>query len=131
FLTYDGGPRPGVVCTIHNLAFQGQFDRALLAGLGLPPQAFADDGVEYYGDIGFLKAGVRMADRITTVSPTYAAEICTPEGGMGMAGLLRGRSDRLQGILNGIDTTVWDPAADPAIAGTYDAARLEVRAGNK
>ena len=122
YLTYDGGSRPGVVMTIHNLAFQGQFDRRLLAALGLPPTSFTADGVEYYGDIGFLKAGLRLADRITTVSPTYAAEICTPEGGMGMDGLLRGRADRLSGILNGIDVKVWDPAADSRIAARYDAA---------
>ena len=122
YLTYDGGSRPGVVMTIHNLAFQGQFDRRLLAALGLPPTSFTADGVEYYGDIGFLKAGLRFADRITTVSPTYAAEICTPEGGMGMDGLLRGRADRLRGILNGIDVKVWDPAADDRIAARYDAA---------
>ena len=131
YLTYDGGPRPGVVCTIHNLAFQGQFDRRLLAELGLPPRAFTPDGVEYYGDIGFLKAGVRLADRITTVSPTYAAEICTPERGMGMDGLLHGRADRLSGILNGIDVGVWDPAADPLIGVSYDADNLAPRAGAK
>lgn len=131
YLTYDGGPRPGVVFTIHNLAFQGQFDRKLLADLGLPPHAFTADGVEYYGDIGFLKAGVRLADRITTVSPTYAAEICTAERGMGMDGLLHGRADRLSGILNGIDVETWNPAADPLIAAPYDAGRLDARAADK
>jgi len=131
YLTYDERPRPGVVFTIHNLAFQGQFDRALLADLGLPPRSFTPDGVEYYGDIGFLKAGVRLADRITTVSPTYAAEICTPERGMGMDGLLHGRADRLSGILNGIDVETWNPAADPLIAAPYDASRIDARAANK
>lgn len=131
YLTYDGGPRPGVVFTIHNLAFQGQFDRKLLADLGLPPHAFTAGGVEYYGDIGFLKAGVRLADRITTVSPTYAAEICTAERGMGMDGLLHGRADRLSGILNGIDVETWNPAADPLIAAPYDAGRLDARAADK
>jgi len=131
YLTYDGKPRPGVVFTIHNLAFQGQFDRTLLTDLGLPPQSFTPDGVEYYGDICFLKAGVRLADRITTVSPTYAAEICTPERGMGMDGLLHGRADRLSGILNGVDIETWNPATDPLIAAHYDASRLDVRAANK
>ncbi|MFC3070412.1 glycogen synthase GlgA [Phenylobacterium soli] len=131
YLHFDGGPRPGVVCTIHNLAFQGQFDRALLGRLGLGPEAFTPDGVEYYGDIGFLKAGVRLADRITTVSPTYAAEICTPQGGMGMDGLLRGRADRLSGIVNGVDTDVWDPAADPLIAAPFSATDLAGRAADK
>ena len=131
FLQYDAGPRPGTVCTIHNLAFQGQFDRRLLASLGLPAAAFTPDGVEYYGDVGFLKAAVRLSDRITTVSPTYAAEICTPDRGMGMGGLLHGRADRLTGILNGVDTVTWDPANDPLISAPYDAARLDDRAANK
>jgi starch synthase len=131
YLVYDGGPRPATVCTIHNLAFQGQFVRGLLGELGLPPHAFTPDGVEYYGDIGFLKAGVRLADRITTVSPTYAAEICTPKDGMGMDGLLHGRADRLTGILNGIDTLTWNPGTDPLIAETYTPETLDGRAANK
>jgi starch synthase len=117
--------------TVHNLAFQGQHDRRLLEALELPRQAYAQDGVEYYGDIGFLKAGLWLSDRITTVSPTYAAEICTPHAGMGMDGLLRGRSDSLEGILNGIDTQVWNPATDPLIAARYDAGAIEDRALNK
>jgi starch synthase len=117
--------------SVHNLAFQGQFDRALLSNLGLPPESFTPDGVEYYGDIGFLKAGLRLADRLTTVSPTYAAEICTREGGMGLEGLLRGRADRLTGILNGVDTEVWNPATDPLIAAPYDIDDLTGRAANR
>jgi starch synthase len=117
--------------TVHNLAFQGRFDRALLPALALPPAAFSLDGVEYFGGVGYLKAGLRLSDRITTVSPTYAAEICTPEGGMGLDGLLRGRADRLSGILNGIDVTVWDPAHDPLIATPYDRKKLAARAANK
>jgi starch synthase len=89
------------------------------------------DGVEYYGSIGFLKAGLLFADRITTVSPTYAKEIQSDEGGMGLGGLLRGRAGHLSGILNGIDISVWNPATDPAIAGRYDADRLADRAANK
>ncbi|HUO23553.1 MAG TPA: glycogen synthase GlgA [Caulobacteraceae bacterium] len=131
FLHFGGGPRPAVVATIHNLAFQGQFDRRLLAGLGLPPQAYTADGVEYYGDIGFLKAALRLSDWITTVSPTYAAEICTLEGGMGLQGLLRGRSDRLSGILNGIDIEVWNPAADPLLAAPFSAHDIGARAADK
>ena len=131
YLHYDPAPRPATVMTVHNLAFQGQFDRRLLAQLGLPPAAFTADGVEYYGDIGFLKGGLRLSDRITTVSPTYAAEICTPEDGMGMDGLLRGRADLLRGILNGIDVKVWDPAADPLLAARFDAGDLGARAVNK
>ncbi|MDR3510302.1 MAG: glycogen synthase GlgA [Caulobacteraceae bacterium] len=131
YLTYDRGRRPGAVMTVHNLAFQGQFDPRLLHALGLPAAAFTHDGVEYYGDIGFLKAGLRLSDRITTVSPTYAAEICTADGGMGLDGLLRGRADRLSGILNGIDVKVWNPASDPLIAAPFDAGDLDARAANK
>ena len=131
YLQYDRLPRPATVMTVHNLAFQGQFDRRLLTQLGLPPRAFTADGIEYYGDIGFLKAGIRLSDRITTVSPTYAAEICTPEGGMGMDGLLRGRADLLRGVLNGIDVKVWNPATDPLIAANFGADDLQARSPNK
>jgi starch synthase len=131
YLAYDGGPLPGMVFTVHNLAFQGRFSQSLLGRLGLPARALSVDGIEYYGGIGFLKAGLRLADRITTVSPTYAAEICTPDGGMGLDGLIRGRADRLTGILNGIDTTVWNPAADGLIAAPYDAGDTGPRALNK
>ncbi len=131
YLQYSDRPRPGTVMTVHNLAFQGQFPRELLATIGLPPQSFNMDGVEYYGSIGFLKAGLRFADRITTVSPTYALEIQQPQEGMGLDGLLRGRSDVLSGILNGIDTSVWNPTTDPHIASFFDADSLPKRALNK
>jgi starch synthase len=119
YLHYDSGPRPATVMTVHNLAFQGQFPRELLSSLGLPPSSFAIDGVEYYGSVGYLKAGLQFADRITTVSPTYAAEIRTSEGGMGLDGLLRARANVVSGILNGIDETVWNPATDPSIPARY------------
>ena len=125
------GRRARSVMTVHNMAFQGQFPASLLAPLGLPPGSFTVDGVEYYGAIGFLKAGLLFADRITTVSPTYAAEIRTPESGMGLDGLLRTRAAALSGILNGIDTSVWDPASDPMIATPYDADSTPARAANK
>ena len=131
YLHYEDRPRTGTVMTVHNLAYQGQFPRALLSEIGLPPDSFNIDGVEYYGSIGFLKAGLRFADRITTVSPTYALEIQRPQEGMGLDGLLRGRSDLLSGILNGIDTSVWNPATDPHIASRFDAVRLQKRAPNK
>jgi starch synthase len=131
YLHYRGGPRPGTVMTVHNLAFQGLFPAALLPSLGLPPAAFSIDGVEFHGRIGFLKAGLAFADRITTVSPTYAAEIRTPEGGMGLDGLLRSRASVLHGILNGIDDTVWNPAADKLIAAEFSLTRLRRRAANK
>src|SRR4030095_13491453 len=101
-LHYRGPPRPATVMTVHNLSFQGQFPRDLLARIGLPPNAYTIDGVEYHGTIGYLKAGLALADRITTVSPTYSVEIRTPEDGMGLDGLLRKRAGILTGILNGI-----------------------------
>ena len=131
YLHYAGGPRPATVMTVHNLAFQGQFPAGLLAALGLPPHAYAIDGVEYYQSIGFLKAGLQLADRLTTVSPSYALEIRTPSGGMGMDGLLRARADVLSGIINGIDDAVWNPAQDPHLAARFDIDRLTGRAANK
>ncbi|MBA1156463.1 glycogen synthase GlgA [Microvirga mediterraneensis] len=131
YLSLTGQPRPGTVFTIHNIAFQGIFPADLLFELGLPASVFTVDGVEYYGQIGFLKGGLQLADRITTVSPTYAKEIQTPEGGMGLDGLLRARSGIVSGILNGIDDTVWDPATDQHLALTYDRDSLERRAINK
>jgi starch synthase len=117
--------------TIHNLAFQGQFPTSLLRALGLPDNALSMAGVEYYDSIGYLKAGLYFADRITTVSPSYATEIRTREGGMGMDGLLRARADTLSGIANGIDTDVWNPGTDPAIPAQYSSRSLGRRARNK
>jgi starch synthase len=117
--------------TVHNLAFQGQFPRDLLAALKLPAASLSVEGVEYYGSIGFLKAGLTLADRITTVSPTYASEIRTPEGGMGLDGLLRRRADVLSGIINGIDVEIWDPANDPHLRSPYDVKRIAQRGANK
>jgi len=131
YLHYGGGARPRTVMTAHNLAFQGTFPRELLEPIGLPPSAFSVDGVEYYGSIGYLKAGLALADRITTVSPTYAAEIQTPETGMGLEGLLRHRAGVLSAILNGIDEDVWNPATDPWLASSFDARHLARRAPNK
>lgn len=131
YLAYDGRPRPGTVITVHNLAFQGQYPAELLAPLGLPPHAFAIDGVEYYGMIGFLKAALCLSDRITTVSPTYAAEILTPAHGMGLDGLLRTRSDVMAGIRNGIDDAIWDPATDKRIAAVYTVQSRAKRRLNK
>ena len=119
------------VMTIHNVAFQGNYDAQLLARLELPPSAFTIDGVEFYGRLSFLKGGIATADAVTTVSPTYAREIQTAELGHGMDGLLRHRRERLSGILNGIDTRVWDPASDARIARRYDADTLERKAANK
>jgi starch synthase len=125
------GSRPKTVMTVHNLAFQGQFPPALLAPLGLPAAAFTTAGLEYYGGLGFLKAGLYYADALTTVSPTYAMEIQTVEHGMGLDGLLRARAADLSGIVNGIDEVVWNPATDPHLVAGYDAERLEAKALNK
>ena len=139
YLHYSDRPRPATVMTVHNLAYQGVFPREMLAAIGLPPESFTIHGVEYYGKIGFLKAGLYFADRITTVSPTYASEILSGEGGMGLGGLLRERSCDLSAILNGVDTSVWDPATDPHIPGCFytdmpsgfESDILENRATNK
>ena len=130
YLRYDGADCPSVM-TVHNLAFQGQFPASIFAELGLPAAAFSIDGVEYYGGVGFLKAGLQAANVLTTVSPTYAQEIRTPEFGMGLDGLLNARAADLHGIVNGIDTAIWDPAGDGHLAQTYDSGTLERRRANK
>ena len=131
YLALAGGARPGTVLTVHNLAFQGIFPAGHLAELELPPDSFKTDGVEYFGRIGFLKSGLFYADRLTTVSPTYAREIQTSAQGMGLDGLLRTRATELVGITNGIDTTVWDPATDSLLAAPFDAEHPAGKAANK
>ncbi len=131
YLALDPRARPATVMTIHNLSFQGQMPAAWLGRLGLPAHAFAPSGVEYYGSVGFLKAGLYYADQLTTVSPTYAREIQGSLWGMGMEGLLRDRAGDLTGIVNGIDTGVWNPATDALIDPHYDAHTLERRGEHK
>jgi starch synthase len=131
YMHYSHRRQAGTVITVHNLAYQGKFPREMLEGLGLPPESFAMHGVEYYGTIGFLKAGLQFADRITTVSPTYAREIQSDESGMGLAGLLRDRAGALTGILNGIDVSVWNPADDPNIPARFSGGEPGPRAANK
>lgn len=131
YLAHQGGHRPRSVVTVHNLAFQGQYPADLFPSLGLPASAFAVDGVEYYGMVGYLKAGLHYADRITTVSPTYAREIMTAEGGMGLDGLLRARAGVVSGIVNGIDADIWNPATDAALGKPYDDKRLKGRETNR
>jgi len=121
---------PGVM-TIHNMAFQGWNPADIFPRLGLPPQAYALDGVEYHGGVGLLKAGLEAAAAITTVSPTYALEIREAEFGMGLEGLIRSRGDRVRGIVNGIDTSEWNPATDPALAANFTARTLAKRVANK
>jgi starch synthase len=131
YLHFAAGDKAATVMSIHNLAYQGIFPPHWTAELGLPAHAFQVNGVEYYGNLSFLKAGVYYADHLTTVSPTYATEIQHPDMGFGMHGLLAARRAHLTGILNGIDATVWDPAYDPLIPQRYDIERLELKARNK
>lgn len=122
--------KPHTVFTLHNLAYQGVFDRSTFERLGLPWSLWRADGLEYWGNMSFIKGGIVFADRITTVSPTYAREIQTPEFGYGLEGLLRHRKDALVGILNGIGSD-WDPAHDAALVTPYTAKDLSGKAENK
>jgi starch synthase len=131
YMRYTGLQHIPTVLTVHNLAFQGQFGAEIFRDLSLPPQAFTVDGLEYYGDVGFLKGGLRTAWAITTVSPSYAHEIATPEYGMGLEGLINARASDLVGIVNGIDTDVWNPQTDAYIARTYAPGSLKQRAANR
>ncbi|MBP1627297.1 MAG: starch synthase [Holophagaceae bacterium] len=121
YLNQEPGIRPQTLLTIHNLAYQGIYPGAWLPELWLEPKVFHMHGVEYYGQINFLKGGLQFADRISTVSPTYAREIQSPEFGEGLDGVLRFRQDALAGILNGVDEKVWDPATSPHLEVHYDA----------
>lgn len=121
-LLAQAGPNaPKSVFTIHNMAFQGNFPADALGQTGVRPDYFNSGDIEFFGQISFLKAGIRFADSLTTVSPTYAKEILTPEFGCGMDGLLRSRSSDLHGILNGVEYGLWDPAYDPFLPARYDA----------
>ncbi|MGE3782823.1 MAG: glycogen synthase GlgA [Alphaproteobacteria bacterium] len=111
YLRAEGAVVPSVF-TVHNIAYQGYFPAAFFTDLALPPNFFATDGVEFYGGLAFLKAGLFYADRLTTVSPTYAREIQTPAFGWGLDGLLRTRAAELTGILNGVDPSIWSPEND-------------------
>jgi starch synthase len=131
YMRYGGMASVPTVMTVHNLAFQGQFAASIFPDLGLPAEAMTLDGVEYYGGVGYLKAGLQAAWAITTVSPTYAQEIRTPEFGMGLDGLINLRSKDLHGIVNGIDVDVWNPETDPHLAASYSVRSLEARKANK
>ncbi len=113
------------VFTVHNLAYQGLFPMHDWPTLQLATRHMSPAGLEYHGQLNFMKAGLRYADLVTTVSPSYAGEIATPEFGCGLDGVIRGRGPAVVGILNGIDTVVWDPATDQALAARYDSRRLE------
>lgn len=112
------------VLTIHNLAYQGVFPAAQFPLTQLPPSAFGVEGLEFYGQVNCLKGGLIFADRLTTVSPTYAQDIQTPEFGCGLEGVLQRRREELTGILNGIATEEWDPQTDPHIVARYSASQV-------
>jgi starch synthase len=131
YLHFHKRPSPPTLLTIHNLAFQGVFPADVLTSLRLPASAMDVDGMEYWGSLSFLKAGLMWSTRLSTVSPTYAREILTPAEGMGFDGLLRQRANDLSGIANGIDTTVWDPATDPHLVEGYGLRRLAAKTRNK
>ncbi|WP_041793630.1 glycogen synthase GlgA [Pararhodospirillum photometricum] len=122
YLKAWGARHPPVLFTIHNLHYMGLFGTEILDLIGLPHWMRGIDGVEHHGLVSALKAGLQYAQAISTVSPTYADEIRSPEGGMGLDGLLRLRGDAVSGILNGIDAGIWDPVHDPCLAAPIDAA---------
>ncbi len=117
--------RPKRVFTIHNLAFGGHFSKEIYQSLKLPDTWWSPEGAEFYGGFSMLKAGLIYSDAITTVSPTYAKEICTSAFGYGMDGILSSRSYKLSGILNGIDEKVWDPSSDSYLPHHYSVDAIE------
>ncbi len=121
YLAYGGSGGVGSVMTVHNIAFQGWAPAAMLGDLRLPFDEFHPGGLEYYGGLSSLKAGLVTADRITTVSPTYAAELMRPEFGMGLQGVIAARARVVSGILNGVDTAVWSPEAEASAVQCNDA----------
>lgn len=131
YLHFSPGRNAATIMTIHNMAFQGCFPAPLTAALGLPPESYAMNGVEYYGQLSFLKAGLFYANHITTVSPTYAEEIQQEPLGFGMQGLLAQRYLDLTGIVNGIDGHEWNPATDKLLPHRYSADDLAGKAANK
>ncbi|HDL09826.1 MAG TPA: glycogen synthase GlgA [Candidatus Omnitrophica bacterium] len=119
------------IFTIHNIAYQGLFPSEEWEKTSLPGELFSIQGLEYYGKINLMKGAILFSDYITTVSPTYSKEIQTPEYGFGMEGILKGRSDRLAGIINGIDYSVWNPAEDKEIPQNYDIKTIDKKVINK
>lgn len=116
------------IFTIHNIAYQGVFPHKLFARTNLPDELYQIDGLEYYSQINLLKGGILFADRVTTVSPRYAQEIQTAEFGCGLDGVIQTRADDLVGLLNGVDTSVWNPAVDALIPARYSAVNLSGKA---
>ncbi len=128
YLRYAGTGGVASIFTIHNIAFQGWAPATSLGELRLPPEQFYPAALEYYGGLSSLKAGLITADRITTVSPSYAAELLRPEFGMGLQGVIATRTDVVSGILNGVDTAVWSPEAEPL---PYSAKSMKGKAANR
>ncbi len=124
-LLEDLPERPRCVFTIHNLAYGGHFSRELFERLHLSEHWWSSEGMEFYGGFSMLKAGIVYADAVTTVSPTYAQEICTPAFGYGLEGLLRSRAWKLSGILNGVDEVAWNPAHDPYLPHYFSAEAIQ------
>ncbi|MEA4884787.1 MAG: glycogen/starch synthase [Clostridia bacterium] len=122
---------PGTVTTIHNLAFQGQGDWSDFLYSSLPWEQFKPNGAEYGGKFNILKAAITYSDKVTTVSPTYASEIQTPEFGMGLEAVLAARRDSIRGILNGLSYAEWNPATDTLVASQYDVESIGAREHNK
>lgn len=126
--THPPGQRLGTVFTIHNLAYQGLFDMEDFHLLGLPSRMMLPQGLEFHNRLSFMKAGLKYAQRITTVSPNYAREIATDEFGCGLDGVIRARGTAVSGILNGVDGGVWNPETDALIAANYSASQLQGKA---
>ncbi len=122
---------PQTILTIHNIAFQGLFHWSVKDTFSIPDHLFTPETSEFWGQVGFLKAGLALSDKITTVSPTYARELLTPEFGMGLEGLLRARERDLTGILNGIDLDAWDPTTDPQLVRNYTSRSLRRKSENR
>lgn len=131
YLKLGKGAQAKSVMTVHNIAFQGNFDRDWLKPLNLPLSSFHLHGVEFHGNLSFLKSGLQFADRIVTVSPTYAHEIQATEMGYGMQGLLTARKAEVSGILNGIDETEWDASTDKHLTVRYDDEHLQLKTQGK
>jgi starch synthase len=125
---FDPAVSATTVFTIHNLAYQGNFPSAVRDTLQIPASAYQPDGLEFYGHLSFMKAGLWYSDRLTTVSPTYARQICTEDYGHGMSGVLRARGGALTGILNGVDGEAWNPATDTLLPARYDAGDMTGKA---
>ena len=131
YLSLQARPRPASVFTVHNLAFQGDFDPSFARSLAVPDAWMNVDGLLHWGRLSMMKAGLRYADAVTTVSPTYAREVQSDPLGFGLDGMMRWRGASLHGILNGIDTEEWNPATDPMIAATFVSGQWARKAQNK